>query len=84
MPNQLCEKCKLKEESTDFHDVSKSSSHQDFTVKRREEDGRKLLCQPQFEAVQSCMKLNQGNITSCREVWNDFRKCRDSRIELNG
>ena len=32
-------------------------------------------CEKEYKKVQECMTLFQGNIASCRDEWQGFRKC---------
>ena len=32
-------------------------------------------CKEIYSLLDSCMKNNKGNISSCREEWNKFRSC---------
>ena len=38
-------------------------------------------CQQSYDAVDKCMKANQGNVSSCRQEWKDFQNCvRDREV----
>lgn len=32
-------------------------------------------CDNYYNTLQVCMKINDGNISSCRKEWNEFRIC---------
>eukprot|EP00429_Kryptoperidinium_foliaceum_P045703 CAMPEP_0176103318 /NCGR_PEP_ID=MMETSP0120_2-20121206/51834_1 /TAXON_ID=160619 /ORGANISM="Kryptoperidinium foliaceum, Strain CCMP 1326" /LENGTH=79 /DNA_ID=CAMNT_0017437401 /DNA_START=61 /DNA_END=300 /DNA_ORIENTATION=+ len=34
-------------------------------------------CAPFYEFVDSCMNINNGQITKCKEEWEAFKKCYD-------
>ena len=36
-------------------------------------------CSAQYFVMNSCMEQNGGNISSCRESWDAFRKCFQER-----
>jgi hypothetical protein len=33
------------------------------------------VCAKQYETVNNCMKLNNGQITSCKDEWQAFQLC---------
>lgn len=35
-------------------------------------------CAPFYEFVESCMKINEGQISMCKEEWDAFKKCHEA------
>ena len=42
------------------------------------------VCSSQYELVESCMKLKNGNIASCKEQRSNFKVCFDNEKSKNG
>lgn len=61
-PSPICENCH-------------KSTQKDLPA---DDDITAKVCHDSYAAVDKCMKENQGQISPCASLWQQFKKCRDA------